>query len=237
VIVLAHRGLRSRGPENSLAGLQGVADVAAKGIPLGVEFDARKTADDVLVTVHDADVHFDFEGTRKHLVFCDDFYPSMQHYLGANCPPRLSHAVEVLAGDVPLIDIDLKERGFTQAVVDACAHVDPTKINYSSHIPDVVEEARRFAPSESRIGMSVSEFWMGDEDDLLELLQRTRADFLFTHYSLVTESLIRRLHDDGKQLGAYTVNDQALLHELIDLGVDYPCTDKPEMAIAELREC
>jgi glycerophosphoryl diester phosphodiesterase len=236
VIVLAHRGLRSRGPENSLAGLQGVADVAAKGIPLGVEFDARKTADGVLVTVHDADVHFDFDGARKHMVFCDDFYPSMQHFLGANCPPELAHAVEILGADVPLIDVDIKERGFTDAVIQACENVDPAKINYSSHIPDVVTDARRLAPSESKIGMSVSEFWLGDEEALLALLKRTKADFLFTHYSLVTESLVRRLHDDGKQLGAYTVNDQALLHHLIEMGVDYPCTDKPEMAIEELTD-
>ena len=219
-----------------MAGLKGVADAAARGIPLGVEFDARRTADGTLVTVHDADIHFEWDGIRKHMVYCDDFYPSLQHYLGANCPPELSLAVEVVGKGVPLIDVDIKERGYTQAVVDACANVDPTTINYSSHIPDVVTEARKFAPKESKVGMSVSEFWRNDEARLLDLVYTTGADFLFAHYSLITESLITRLHDDGKEIGAYTVNDQALLHELIEIGVDYPCTDKPEMAIAELAD-
>jgi hypothetical protein len=176
------------------------------------------------------------DGLRKHMVYSDDFYPSMQLYLGANCPPELRLAVEVVSKGVPLIDIDIKERGYTQAVVDACTNVDPTTIFYSSHIPDVVTEARKFAPSESKVGMSVSEFWRNDEDALLDLMYTTGADFLFAHYSLITESLIKRLHDKGKEVGAYTVNDQALLHELIEMDVDYPCTDKPEMAIAELAE-
>lgn len=236
MIVLAHRGLRSKGPENSLAGLKGVADAAARGIPIGVEFDARRTADGTLITVHDADIHFEWDGMRKHMVYCDDFYPSLQHFLGGNCPPELSLAVEAVGQGVPLIDIDIKERGYTQAVVNACTNVDPATVNYSSHIPDVVAEARKFAPAESRIGMSVSEYWLGDENGLLDLLYTAGADFLFCHFSLVTESLIQRLHDDGKQLGAYTINDQALLHELMDMGVDYPCTDKPEMAIAELMD-
>lgn len=231
--MLAHRGLRTSGPENSLAGLQGVADAAAKGIPIGVEFDARITADDVLITVHDADIRFGPED--RHMVYCDDWYSSLQQHLGENCPPELEDALRVVK-DVPLIDIDIKERGYTKAIVDSCSGVDPARVNFSSHIPEVAMEARKFAPPESRVGMSVSEFWSLGENELFALLDRTKADFLFTHYSLITESLVKRLHDQGKELGAYTVNDQTMLHELIELGVDYPCTDKPHMAIKELTE-
>jgi glycerophosphoryl diester phosphodiesterase len=234
VIVLAHRGLRTHGPENTLAGFQGVADAAARGVPLGIEFDARKTADDVLITVHDADVHFGPD--RRHMVYCDDWHSSMQHFLGENCPPRLEDAVKIVGAQVPLIDIDLKERGYTQAVIDACEGVDPARIGISSHIPDVVTEAKKMAPSEFRIGMSVSEFWRFDEEALLELLSRVNADFLFLHYSLVTERIVNRLHDSGKEIGSYTINDQRMLHHFIEMGVDYPCTDNPHMAIDELTD-
>jgi glycerophosphoryl diester phosphodiesterase len=234
VIVLAHRGLRTRGPENSLAGFQGVADAAAKGIPLGIEFDVRRTADDVLVTAHDDNIVV--ASGSGHMVVADVWYESMQRVLVEYCPPTLSDALKIVAKDVPLIDLDIKERGYTQAVVDACADVDPTKLSFSSHIPEVIVEARKFAPFGARIGMSVDEYWHFGNDALIDLLYRVDADFLFLNHTLVSQEIIDRLHALGKEVGSYTLNDKQQLQKFIELGVDFPCTDKPEMAIKELQE-
>lgn len=231
MIILAHRGLRSHGPENTLAGFQGVADAAARGIPLGIEFDARRSADDVLVTLHDDGIRF---GTHEsHLVIADTWYESAQHHLGEQCPPRLEDALDIVAG-VPLIDIDIKERGYTKAVIDAASHIAPEQLSISSHIPEVISEARDLVAPGTRVGMSVSEHFHFGIPALFELLESTKADFLFLEHNHITPEVVERLHAAGKEIGAYTVNDQQRLHELIKMGVDFPCTDKPEMAVKEL---
>ncbi|TML76913.1 MAG: glycerophosphodiester phosphodiesterase, partial [Actinobacteria bacterium] len=50
--VIAHRGASARAPENTLTAFRAALEAGADG----VELDARLTADDVVVVLHDDDV-------------------------------------------------------------------------------------------------------------------------------------------------------------------------------------
>jgi glycerophosphoryl diester phosphodiesterase len=235
--VLAHRGFRRHGPENTLAGFRGVVHAANAGIPLGVELDVRRTADDVLIVVHDPLVYApDPVGAVDRLWFADNWYSNAQLAMGDACPPRFEDVMALLADSaVPVIDIDIKERGYSQATVDIAMHYAPERVMISSHIPEVVDEVRGMIPSDVPLGMSISQFSEFDDRSMLDLARKVSADYLFLNQRFITDELVNKVHRAGKQIGAYTVNDQTQLHHFIEIGVNFPCTDYPEMAIVELE--
>jgi glycerophosphoryl diester phosphodiesterase len=48
--------------------------------------------------------------------------------------------------------------------------------------------------------------------------------------TMITESMVRRTHRQGKWLMAWTVNDRRRMEELVDWGVDALITDMPDVA-------
>ena len=56
------------------------------------------------------------------------------------------------------------------------------------------------------------------------------ADIVSIEASFITGKLVNGLHERGKQIYAWTVNDEEKIQMMIDLGVDNIITDNPVMA-------
>jgi len=52
---------------------------------------------------------------------------------------------------------------------------------------------------------------------------------------IVTPEFVRRAHAIGKQVHVWTIDDEPVMEELLDLGVDGIVTDRPDLALAVLR--
>jgi glycerophosphoryl diester phosphodiesterase len=57
------------------------------------------------------------------------------------------------------------------------------------------------------------------------------ADFLAVHSRMASPGFVKQVHDAGKRLYVWTVNDAVGMMQMFDLGVDALITDKPDLAI------
>ena len=125
VLRIGHRGAAGHAPENTLAAIQ-------KGIALGVDFveiDVRRTADDVLVVLHDTTVNRTTNGRGRidHL--------SLQEVKKFNAGngehiPTLEEVLKMAGGRAGLV-LELKTKGLAQQTVEsvrAAGFKDPVKI-------------------------------------------------------------------------------------------------------------
>jgi glycerophosphoryl diester phosphodiesterase len=67
-------------------------------------------------------------------------------------------------------------------------------------------------------------------------LSRLDADFLAVSMNMVSRGFVRRAHQAGTQVFAWTVNDPVSMSQMISRGVDGIITDEPAMARQVLAE-
>jgi glycerophosphoryl diester phosphodiesterase len=63
--------------------------------------------------------------------------------------------------------------------------------------------------------------------DPLRPMRDAGARDLWQQWELIDEALVRLVHDDGRRIVAWTVNDGDVARRLIAWGVDGICTDIP----------
>jgi len=133
-LVVAHRGGVGRAPENTLAAFgEGVAAGAEM-----IEFDVRRTADGVLVTVHDAAV----DGVAVGEL-------TLAQLRGrAPAPPATVEEVLAWAAERVAVDVELKEAGCGAEVVAlALRHFAPgPRLLITSFLDLALEEVRAADP-------------------------------------------------------------------------------------------
>jgi glycerophosphoryl diester phosphodiesterase len=110
---IGHRGAAGHAPENTLAAIQ-------KGIALGVDFveiDVRRTADGVLVVLHDATVNRTTDGKgRVDRLFLRDI-AKLNAGNGEHIP-TLKEVLKIAAGKAGLM-LELKTEGVAQQTVES----------------------------------------------------------------------------------------------------------------------
>lgn len=110
---IGHRGAAGHAPENTLAAIQ-------KGIALGVDFveiDVRRTADGVLVVLHDATVNRTTDGKgRVDRLFLRDI-AKLNAGNGEHIP-TLEEVLKIAAGKAGLM-LELKAEGVAQQTVES----------------------------------------------------------------------------------------------------------------------
>jgi len=89
-----------------------------------------------------------------------------------------------------------------------------------------------------RLAPQIPVFWDRSDSDLDEDLRIARDcgfEALVLHHSVVTKEKVDKIHRAGKEAGAWTVNDEARMRWLLDLGVDRIYTDDPRRLLALKR--
>ena len=144
VLKIGHRGAAGHAPENTLAAIQ-------KGIALGVDFveiDVRRTADGVLVALHDETVDRTTNGNGRvdHLSL-----PDLKKLRAGNGEhiPALETVLKVAGGRAGLM-LELKTKGVAQRAVEAVRGArfrDP--VIYASFLHDELTHVRAVDPKAS----------------------------------------------------------------------------------------
>ena len=127
--IISHRGkIDLSSPENDLRGIQ-------EAINLGVgmvEFDVRKTSDEVLVCHHDAKVN----GVSVSSLSYESLRNSNEHLC------RLEEVLSLCKGKVG-VNLEIKEEGFEARVVDLLiANFSYDNIYVTSFIPSVIRSIK-----------------------------------------------------------------------------------------------
>jgi glycerophosphoryl diester phosphodiesterase len=248
--VLAHRGAGVLAPENTLAAIR-------RGFELGfraVEVDARLTADELPVLIHDRTLE---RTTSGHGAVADSsaayvatldagrwFGPQFE---GETVPTLTAAAAYCRASGI-WINLEIKRapgniarvgevvarhtarlyRDLLRAGGDRGEDVAPQVPLLSSFGRDALLAARAAAPDIPR-GYLVD----GVPGNWRDELQALGCVSLHADHELLTPELVRAIKGAGYWLFCYTVNEPARARELFAWGIDALCTDRLDLIGAD----
>jgi glycerophosphoryl diester phosphodiesterase len=232
VAVIAHRAGPPPSPENTLAALE-------RSIAAGADYaeiDVQRTWDGEVLVVHDVDLMRVAGDRRRIAAVAYRDVASLAQLPDDGSPPgerrlaTLDEFLERARGRIGLA-IELKYYGhdpeLAPAVVSAVRVSGADDIMLMSLSVEAVEQLARLAP-DLRVGY-VSAAGVGD-------LTRLPVQFLAVTRARATPRLLRVAGDAGVDVQVWTVNQAAIMAELMERGVDGLITDDPALAVRVREE-
>ena len=248
---IGHRGAAALAPENTIASFRAAV---AHGVDL-VEFDVFELRSGDLVVAHSNDLHEVSHGTHEGSVR----ELSVAELKRASPElPTFEEALAFFVEEAPTVGlhVDLKARGRERDVLAALRRLDLRERSILStfHVRSVralaaldpelpralsvpreigrITESGRGAPL-ARAGLGI----LRRRLPLLvpQVLAFSRANALSLHHTLVTEKAVRRAHDGGAPVIAWTVDDPADLARVDAAGVDAVVTNDPTIFASTLE--
>jgi glycerophosphoryl diester phosphodiesterase len=231
----AHRGDPESAPENTLAAFDAAA---ALGVDY-VETDVQRTADGVLVLLHDDDLDRTTDGsgpvaraTAEEVLALDAgswFNPS---FSGERIITVDAFIAWVEDHDDLGAEIDIKANGIgSELAVRFERSPGRGQLSLCSSIASELADAKRAYAG-------VPCFLIMEDPDLdpVELIQACNADGGDMPFEWLDDALVGRMRQLGLGIMGSTANDEEVLRELVRRGADFVDSDRPGVALAVRRE-
>ncbi len=224
--IISHRGkIDLSSSENDLIGIQEAINL---GVDM-VEFDVRKTSDEVLVCHHDAKVN----GVSVSNIT----YNSLKNSNERLC--KLDEVLSLCKGKIG-VNLEIKEEGFESKAVDLLvADFSYDDIFVTSFIPSVIRSVKA---QDSKI---VSGLLLGDamsyqvfyrivkEAISMNDFYYSKADFISPYYKIYEMGLMYNFQKNGVPIQLWTVNELKLLKDLINSDIHSVVTDVPSQILGK----
>lgn len=206
-IAIAHRGDPVAERENTLAAF---LEAERAGADM-VELDLRRTGDGGIVVLHDA--------TLDRLWGRDQAVASLQlsevRSIGSG-PLRIPSFEEVLHAVGLDVMVDFTRSDLVEgALRTARAAEAMERCLFVTGNVEALHELRRRAP-EARLGLT----WNDDGDPPLGLLEQLGAEYWNPAFWLVSAERVRLVHDAGRSVSTWTVDEVPDMERMIADGVD-----------------
>ncbi|MGH2592002.1 MAG: glycerophosphodiester phosphodiesterase [Anaerolineae bacterium] len=232
---LAHRGASTYAPENTLAAFRRAAEMGADGI----ELDAKLSRDGAVMIMHDATVDraTDGSGRVSDLTLVElkrlDAGSKFDRQFAGERIPTLAEVIDAV-GDRLLINVELtnyasRGDGLEFKVIDLIVErglVDRALV--SSFNPLSLRKVKRAAP-QIVCGLLT-------KPGLRFTLRRALLAWLIPgldarhpYFSMIDANIVRKVHARGQKVNTWTVNEEAGMRRMIDVGVDAIITSRPEV--------
>jgi glycerophosphoryl diester phosphodiesterase len=218
VLRIGHRGAAGHAPENTLSAIQ-------KGIALGVDFveiDIRRTADGVLVALHDETVNRTTNGKGRvdRLSFQD-----VKKFNAGNGEhiPTLEEVLKMAAGRAGLM-LELKIKGVAQQTVEAVREAgfkDP--VIYASFLHDELTHVRAADPEASLMVL----FGRLPHTPVARAIEY-RPSHVGLRHDTATRRLVDAFHRADLLVFVYTADSPADIQHVLSVGVDGVIANFPE---------
>jgi glycerophosphoryl diester phosphodiesterase len=226
---VAHRGASAERPENTIPAFELAMDQGADVI----EADVRATADGELMILHDPTLDRTTSGTGP----LRELTAAAARELDAGHGAPLPFARDVLevARGRTRVNLDLKEVEVVEPAVRLVHEVRMLdRVTFISFLPEAWDRLERLSP-ESPVIMLV------DSADALAGLALgdgavSTAAGVGMPYGLVSEDMVERMHRHGLGVFPWTVDDDAEMRRLIELGVNGLVTNRPAALAEVLRQ-
>ncbi len=227
--VTAHRGASVLYPENTLSAFKGAKELGADW----VELDVQETKDGKIIIMHDTNFKRT-TGVNKNTweVTYDeiknlDAGSHLDKKFKDERIPLLDDTIKWASENNMKLNIELKptgyEKDFEKLVVDIIKkyHFEDNCV-ITSQVYNVLENVKKYESSIETV--YVMSFAYGD------ILSLKDADNFSIEASSITESLVKKVHKEGKQIYVWTVNTKENINKMIDLKVDNIITDDITLA-------
>lgn len=210
--IIAHRGTPRQEPENSLPGFE----LAVRQKVHGIELDVHATKDGVVVVHHDPNIR---HGPLINTLTLTELH---RYPLAPGVEiPTLAAVLDRMARALPppVVYVEVKGKGIEEAVVQVLdfARV-PTAVHSFDH--RVAARVTSLSPS-IPTGILLDSYLV----DPAVALQAAGARDYWLQWSFIDRDLVRRIHDVGGRVIAWTVNERSDINALEAMGVDAICSD------------
>jgi len=217
VLRIGHRGAAGHAQENTLAAIQ-------KGIALGVDFveiDVRRTADGVLVVLHDETVNRTTNGKGRVDRLSLQEVKKLNTGNGEHIP-TLEEVLKMVAGKAGLM-LELKVKGVAQQTVEAVREAgfrDP--VIYASFLHDELKHVRTAHPAASLMvlfsGLSRASVACAAK----------YGPYVGLRHDKATRPLVDSFHRADLLVFVYTANVPSDIQHALSLDVDGVISNFPE---------
>lgn len=228
-LAIAHRGgallPANIGKENTL---EAFANAVALGYTV-LETDVRTTRDGEVFAFHDPDLR---RVLGQHVDFGDLTSDDVRALRMAE-DSRIVALADLLA-EFPdaVFNVDVKDERGVRPTLEAISHRDAAeRVVVASFSHKRLSHVRRLAPQlhTSASQSEVLRMRLGRPLDGSHDPVAIQIPIRYRGVKVLTPSLIRRAHARGMHVHVWTIDDPALMHRLLDQGVDGIITDRPDL--------
>ncbi len=226
--ITAHRGASVKYPENTMSAFVGAKELGADWI----ELDVQQTKDKQIVVSHDTNLGR-VTGVNRDIIDMDyseieklDAGSFFNKKFKGEKIPLLSDVLKYAKENNIRLNIELKPTGeevdFEKQVVDLIKEYNfENRCVITSQVYSVLENVKKVDKEIKTVYvMSIA---IGNITDA------EYADAFSVEASNVNEGLVNRVHNEGKELYAWTVNTEESINNMIDMDVDNIITDNIEL--------
>jgi glycerophosphoryl diester phosphodiesterase len=215
---IGHRGARAYEPENTLRSFKRALEIGVNA----VELDVRKTKDNQLVVIHDADVKKTTDGKGLVSELTLKQIKEVSTEKGEKIP-TLKEALDFLDKKVKII-IELKEEGVAEEVLSL---VRGKGLQKNVIIVSFIEEALlkvRELDNEVETGLIYAK-----HKNPVKAALDLKASYLLPLYRFTHIANVQKAHENGLKVIVWTVNKPEEVAEYAKKGVDGIASDKPDI--------
>lgn len=227
--VTAHRGASVAYPENTMSAFEAAKELGADWI----ELDVQQIKDGSIIVIHDRNFKRTtgvdkntWELTYSEVQKLDAGAKFREEFRGERIP-LLSEVVEFAKENNIRLNIELKptgyEKDFEKSVIDIISQAEFEEYCViTSQVYSVLERVKEYREDIQTV--YVMSLAYGNITSL------KAADHFSVEVTNITRNLVRRVHEEGKELYAWTVNSEKSIQKMMELNVDNIITDNIALA-------
>ncbi|HUK85477.1 MAG TPA: glycerophosphodiester phosphodiesterase family protein [Candidatus Acidoferrum sp.] len=215
---IGHRGARAYAPENTLASFKKALEIGVDA----VELDVRKTKDNQLVVIHDADVKrtTNGEGLVNDITLKE--IKSFDAGIGEKIP-TFEEALDFLDKKVKVF-VELKEAGYEEQVL-SIVHQKGVENNViiTSFLEDALKKVRELN-EDIQTGLIYAK-----HKNPIKAALELKANYLLPLYRFTHTANVEKAHENGLKVVVWTINKPEEVKEYAKKGVDGIASDNPDI--------
>jgi len=223
--ITAHRGSSLKAPENTLAAFEKAIEDMADYI----ELDVQQTKDGAIIVMHDPNVYrttgvnnFVWEMTLQQVKELDAGSFFSQEYAGEKVP-TLNEVIKLVKGKTKL-NIEIKPSGHDSDLAESVVKIiednnfsqDCIVTSFDYTTLKKVKEINKDIEVGYILSVAYGNFYNMDD-----------VDFFSVNASFLSKITVDAIHNAGKQVHAWTVDNTVSIKNLANKGVDNIITDVP----------
>ncbi len=196
-----------------------------------IEFDVRRTKDEVLIAFHDRSI----QGKPiKRLTYKEVSQIAQDRGFGI---PTVKEVLKCTKGKIRL-DVELKEEGYEEEIIALLSkYFRKDQFLITSFNDSSLKRIKDNNPN-IKVGLILGKFkpplWVRISEVFpMKRSKKSKADFLVAHWKLLRVGFLERARRSHKPVIVWTVNDEEMIWKLLrDKRIYAVITDKPDLAVS-----